>query len=320
MMLPGGFAVVNYHGVFPAGYPNGERFLDGDLVQPQVLRKQLQFLKAHYQIVAPEDLRAWIEQREPLPPRALLLTCDDGLLNTLTDMLPILQEEEVLCLFFVTAASCSDNPGMLWHEELYHLMRIQPLRDAALQLPPENSGGFRASDNFHSLWWSTVRRASQLHAEARAAWMNRVRHERGTAPARFEKRWRLLNLRELKQLSDAGMSIGAHPRTHPVLSLCGDEEARHEIQDCKAEIESALGHTVWAFAYPFGNPSTMGQREFRLAEQAGFSCAFVNVEYWPGQSSNRYALPRTHVTSDMTLPELTAHLSGFHHRLRSVGR
>jgi peptidoglycan/xylan/chitin deacetylase (PgdA/CDA1 family) len=250
---------------------------------------------------------------KPLSPRAVLVTCDDGLLNTLTDMLAVLTGRgSVPCLFFVTAASCSDDPGMLWHEELYHLMRIQPLRDAALQLPPENSGGFRASDNFHSLWWSTVRRASQLHAEARAAWMNRVRHERGTAPARFEKRWRLLNLRELKQLSDAGMSIGAHPRTHPVLSLCGDEEARHEIQDCKAEIESALGHTVWAFAYPFGNPSTMGQREFRLAEQAGFSCAFVNVEYWPGQSSNRYALPRTHVTSDMTLPELTAHLSGFH--------
>jgi hypothetical protein len=35
-------------------------------------------------------------------------------------MLAVLQAESVPCLFFVTAASCSDDPGMLWYEELYH--------------------------------------------------------------------------------------------------------------------------------------------------------------------------------------------------------
>ena len=114
-----GYAVVNYHGVVPPDHLEGDKFLDGHLVQPLAFRRQLRFLKAHYRVVHPEDFHACLRQGKSLPPHSVLVTCDDGLLNTLTDMLPILQREEVPCLFFVTAASCKDSLGMLWYEELY---------------------------------------------------------------------------------------------------------------------------------------------------------------------------------------------------------
>src|SRR5208337_5302698 len=80
-----GYAVVNYHGVLPVDYSSTDKFLDGNLVEAQGFRKQLQFLKAHYRIIHPEEFRAAIDQGRPLPPRSVLVTCDDGLLNTLTD-------------------------------------------------------------------------------------------------------------------------------------------------------------------------------------------------------------------------------------------
>jgi hypothetical protein len=91
----GGYSVVNYHGVAPADYSGGEVFLDGNLVQAEVFRQQIQFLKSRYQIVHPEDFRAWIERGQQLPPRAVLLSRDDGLVNTLTDMLLMLQTDNV---------------------------------------------------------------------------------------------------------------------------------------------------------------------------------------------------------------------------------
>jgi peptidoglycan/xylan/chitin deacetylase (PgdA/CDA1 family) len=317
-MPPGGYAVVNYHGVIPAGCSSTEKFLDGNLVRPEVLRVQLQFLKARYRVIAPEDFRACIEQCKPFPPRSVLVTCDDGLLNTLTEMLPILEEEDVQCLFFVTTASCGENPGMLWYDELYHLMRNQPLGELAAELPAEESSA--PAPDFQAQWWSVVRRASQLMAESRAEWMSRVRAKCGPSPTDCEKRWRLLNIRELTQLAAGGMTIGSHTRTHPVLAMSSDEAARREIHESKIEIERALGKTVWAFAYPFGNPATMGEREFSLAQQAGFSCAFLNVEHWAGQESNPLAIARTHISADMSLSEFDAHLSGLHARLqRAVG-
>lgn len=317
----GDCTIVNYHGLVPPDHSQGDVFLDGNLVHPEVFRQQLRFLKMHYQIIHPEDFRAWVEQDKALPERAVLLTCDDGLVNGLTDMLPILQSENVSCLFFATAASCSDHPGMLWYEELYMLMRNRPLTGPGIELPVEDGSECSSSVPFQVRWWATVRRASQLDAKEREEWMARVRAHGGPRQDfRAERRWRLLNLAELKQLDQAGMSIGAHTVSHPVLSLCSENEARREIYESKVEIERSLGRPVWAFAYPFGDSSSTGERELRLAQEAGFSCAFLNVEQLDAAGSNTFALARTHVTSDMTLPEFAAHLSGIHVRLQRAVR
>jgi peptidoglycan/xylan/chitin deacetylase (PgdA/CDA1 family) len=315
-MPPSGFAVVNYHGVLPAGYSSEDPFLDGHLVEPQVFREQVRFLKAHYDVIEPEEFRESVEQGKPLPPRSVLLTCDDGLFNPLTEMLPILQEEKVSCLFFVTATSCSEDPGMLWFEELYHLMRSQSAASEAASQFLAEAVPEKGAKSFSDWWWSAVRTASKFDAETRADWMSEFRARCGTLPEQFEKRYRLLNLRELKRLSESGMSIGAHTRTHPILAVSNDQEVRREIQESKIQIERAIGKPVWALAYPFGNAATMGERELRLARKAGYSCAFLNVEHWEGQETNPFALCRTHVTSGMTLPEFAAHLSGVHARLQ----
>ena len=321
MSPAGDCTVVSYHGLVPPDHYEGDFFLDGNLVQPEVFRQQLRFLKANYQIIHPEDFRAWLEQSQPLPERAVLLTCDDGLVNALTDMLPVLQSEDVSCLFFVTAASCSDNPATLWYEELYMLMRSRPLAGPVVELPREEGAEQAPSGRFRDQWWSTVRSASRLDAGSRAEWIGRVRTHCGPQQDfRSERRWRLMNIAELRQLGEAGMSIGAHTVSHPVLSLCSESEVRREIQEGKAAIERSLGRPVWAFAYPFGDPSTMGEREVHLAQEAGFSCAFLNVEVWRSDGSNAFALARTHVTSDMTLPEFAAHLSGVHARLQRAAR
>ena len=311
-----GYAVVNYHGVLRSGYSSGDIPLDGSLVQPEAFRHQLQFLKAHYHVIHPEEFRASIEQGKPLPPRSVLVTCDDGLVNAFTEMLPVMQSENVPCLFFVTAASCGDQPGMLWFQELYHLMQSNPLMGLDPRLPSEERAANRQND-LHSLWWNTVRRASRWDSTIRADWMDRVRGScDSTLLAASDRQWRMLGNTELKQLVEAGMSIGSHSLSHAVLSLCSDEEARREIQDSKIEIEQALGRPVWAFAYPFGDPFTVGERELRLARESGYSCAFVNVEHWDTECGNSFALERIHVTSDMTMPELAAHLSGIHKRLQ----
>jgi peptidoglycan/xylan/chitin deacetylase (PgdA/CDA1 family) len=158
-----------------------------------------------------------------------------------------------------------------------------------------------------------------MDAKTRAMWMDLARSEAGwTERLCSERRHRFLSIAELTQLSEAGMSIGAHTLTHPVLSLCNQEEVRREIQQSKMDLERALGRTVWAFAYPFGDPSTMGEREKRLAREAGFACAFVNVERWDAAHSDAFALPRIHISRDTTLPEFAAHVSGIHARLRRV--
>src|SRR6266436_7650188 len=103
-------SVITYHGVLPSGYERKSPPLDNTLVSPESFRAQLRLLKKHYNVISPDHFLRWLRRRENLPDRATLLTCDDGLLNHLSLMLPILQEEGLKCLFFATGAALGNTP------------------------------------------------------------------------------------------------------------------------------------------------------------------------------------------------------------------
>jgi peptidoglycan/xylan/chitin deacetylase (PgdA/CDA1 family) len=74
------------------------------------------------------------------------------------------------------------------------------------------------------------------------------------------------------------VTIGAHTLSHPMLPNMPTELAYAEIADSRTQIERVIGEPVWAFAYPFGDRESVGDREADLAQSAGFECAFTNTE------------------------------------------
>jgi peptidoglycan/xylan/chitin deacetylase (PgdA/CDA1 family) len=320
-----GPAVVTYHGVFPAGYEFRNAALDGNLVRADSLRRQLQLLRQRYHVISPDDFLRWLEGGPSLPPRSVLLTCDDALRNTLTEMVPILQEFGLPCLFFATGASADESPSMLWYEELY-LMLLDASDPITLNLPEADVSIERiATNQRHSCWWTLVQRLSQFDGPSRRGFLDRFREqlrlpenwrERFVQDSNLAARFLTLDAAGLRQLADAGMTIGAHTLSHPVLARAPDDMAWREISESRIVLEKILGQTVWAFGYPFGNAATVTRRELRLAEQAGFRCAFMNVGGGFGARIKRFAVARVHVTAGMNLSEFEAHVSGFYRNLR----
>ena len=78
-------SVVTYHGVLPAGYKVMDPQLDGSWVTPDGFRRQLRLLRSRYNAVSPSQVRLWCKGEGALPPRAVLLTCDDGLANAVAE-------------------------------------------------------------------------------------------------------------------------------------------------------------------------------------------------------------------------------------------
>jgi peptidoglycan/xylan/chitin deacetylase (PgdA/CDA1 family) len=325
-----GLAVVTYHGVLPRGYEPVDTALDGNLIGADTLRRQLRLLKSHYNVISPEDALAWRDGRRELPNRAVLLSCDDGLLNCLTDMLPVLQHEKVSCLFFVTGASAGDFRMTLWYEDLFMLFLRVP--DGPFEISAEGvriQGELGSRQERRAIWWSAVKRLSQVDAGSRASFLRAARIQFGVDAKRtFDKerpalcrRFGLLTGAELRELVSAGMTIGAHTLSHPMLSQLPDELAYDEIFESRMRLECVLKKRVWAFAYPFGDPQSVTPQVLAMAQKAGYEAAFLNFGGGLGTDLPAYALPRVHVTAGMSLSEFEAHVSGFHSRLqRSAGR
>lgn len=325
--VPGTFCAVTYHGVVPAGYESKEFALDGHLVNAASLRAQLGLLKAHYHVLQPEEIRAYWREGAPLPPRSILLTCDDGLQNVLSDMLTVLQEAGVRCLFFITGASAGDSAGMLWYEELYVALMTAPAGSIEItELKLAASLG--AAEQRRATWRTWMQELSKHSCEVRRYAVQEVCAKAGLKADYFSsldgpnaRRFRLLNAEGVRQLAQAGMTVGAHTLSHPVLAHATRDEAWKEIQQSRAALQSVTGTDIWALAYPFGDATAAGAREFEMAEQAGYECAFMNCGGGFFHSFDRFAIPRVHVTGDMTLGEFEAHVSGFHEKLRQrLGR
>jgi peptidoglycan/xylan/chitin deacetylase (PgdA/CDA1 family) len=324
-----GLAVVTYHGVVPQGYELVDAALDGNLVTAEMLRGQLRLLKAHYNVISPEDVLAWREGQRELPPRAVLVTCDDGLLNCLTDMLPVLRQERVSCLFFVTGASAGDSRKMLWYEGLFLMFMRAPAGhfevssdDVAIR------GELGSREHRRAVWWNSVTRLSQVDEGRRTSFLRTARTRFGSEAERvFEenpvscRRFGLLTCSELRELVSAGMTIGAHTLSHPMLSQLPLEVAYDEISESRRRLESAVQQRVWAFAYPFGDPQSVTPEVWAMPQKAGYASAFLNFGGGLGTDLPPYALPRVHVTAEMNLAEFEAHVCGFYARLqRSAGR
>lgn len=70
--------------------------------------------------------------------------------------------------------------------------------------------------------------------------------------------------------ADPLCTIGVHTCSHPHLSDLSEEEQRHEIEGCKADLEQLLGRPIRHLAYPYGyyNSETL-----QIVRQLGFATA-----------------------------------------------
>ena len=106
---------------------------------------------------------------------------------------------------------------------------------------------------------------------------------------------------ELARIAEDRLAtIGAHTVSHPMLAKLAEATARGEMADCVGHIETALGMRPQHLAYPVGDASAAGTREFTLATSLGFKTA---VTTRPGvvfaeHADHLTALPRISVNGE----------------------
>jgi peptidoglycan/xylan/chitin deacetylase (PgdA/CDA1 family) len=98
---------------------------------------------------------------------------------------------------------------------------------------------------------------------------------------------------QLRGLHRAGVEIGGHTITHPILTSISDEDARREISAGKAELEAIIGAPVKLFAFPNGKPNVdYARRHVEMVREAGFDAAFSTVWGAAYHGCDPFQLPR----------------------------
>ena len=228
------------------------------------------------------------------PPFAAL-TFDDGYRDTRDMALPVLERHGApFTVFF--APGFIERSAPLWWLELEEAVRrldeVSFEREGiALRLPTRSVAEKNAA--FARIYWALRARPE---AELLAVCGALARQAGVDATAIADEAF--LDWSEVAAFANHPLvGAGAHTMTHRMLAKWPRDVARAEMADSKAVLEAKLGRAVDAFAYPVGDPTSAGAREFDLAREVGFRCA---VTTRPGMVFSEHAahltaLPRVSV-------------------------
>jgi peptidoglycan/xylan/chitin deacetylase (PgdA/CDA1 family) len=272
---------------FPAFAPN--RLLE---ITPEFLDLALRTVRANgYDLLPLDEVPARLA-RADAPPFAVL-TFDDGYRDNVEHAAPVLRRHGAPWTLFVTT-EFAQGTGRLWwlelEEAVVRLDRVR-LEGQNLDLPSRTPAEKRRA--FESVYW-------RLRAGPEDVLREEIGRLAGSAGVDSAKLVRSLCLGwdEITALAcDPAVTVGAHTLTHPMLAKHSEGTARREISESKTILEQRLGRSVRHLAYPVGDPTSAGLREFRLAQEAGFATAVTTRpgHLFPAHAEHLHALPRVSV-------------------------
>ncbi len=263
-------------------------------VSPSHFAEHLEVIRERANPIRLSELVRGLEQ-DRIPPRAVVVTFDDGYADNLYCAKPLLERKAVPATVFVITGSIG---GELWWDELARIITpAAAAPDLSLELPGTgfrwHPGASGAADPRTELLQALQRVLQSLGDGAREDAMARIRDglANGTpGPVTH----RCLDADELKALVENELiEVGAHSHTHSELTSLTQEEQRREVGKSKAVLEEVVGQPVLGFSYPHGsfNEETRG-----IVRECGFASACGSVPDVSRARSDRFSLPRLFVS------------------------
>jgi len=199
--------------------------------------------------------------------RFAVLTFDDGHQDTLDVALPILEGRGAPFTVFCSPGFVERRARLWWLELEEAIRRLDRIEAAGLDLPARTLHEKAAA--FDRLYWR-LRAGPEERLLAETAELAR----RADVDTEALYAGLFLDWDGVRTLARHPLAtIGAHGLTHRRLAHCRAKEARREMAHSRDELEARLGVEVRHFAYPVGDATSAGPREFALARELGFATA-----------------------------------------------
>lgn len=222
-----------------------------------------------------------------LPPASASITFDDGYEDNYTLAQPILRQRGVVGTFFVASAFL--DGGRMWNDDIIEAIRIWPgdladLTQYGLELYDlSNLTSKRRSLDL------ILRKLKYLPHDHRTSLAREIARQSGVS----DHSDLMMNHQTLRALAAAGMEVGAHTQTHPILRELDDARAHGEILGGKLQLESILDREVTVFAYPNGAPDRdFDTRHVEMVRRAGFIGAATTARGVARADADAFVIPR----------------------------
>ncbi|MCU6501598.1 polysaccharide deacetylase family protein [Rugamonas sp. A1-17] len=222
-------------------------------------------------------------RRGTLPARAACITFDDGYADNASCALPILQRLGLNATFFI--ASDYLDGGRMWNDDV--IAAVRHARQPVLRLEVPGCDALQV----HTLHQKQQAIETLLQALKYLPVQQRQALAGSLVPNRQEEL--MMRSEDVRALLAAGMEIGAHTASHPILAMQSDVDAYADMRRGKTALEDLTQAPVQLFAYPNGKPGVdFDQRHADMARLLGFRAAVTTAPGAAHAASDPLQLPR----------------------------
>ncbi len=246
-------------------------------VSSALFEQQMIELKNNFTVQPLSHVCDSIRQGKSVVPNSISLTIDDGYDDFYRHAFPVLKKLSLPATLYVTA-DFVDRKLWLWPDRIAYMLKntvaktleFTPAGNSVIKLP-------LTSDPDRSAAWSVLNdHCLSVGQEERQLFIQRLGQDlavmTGTEP---EADYAPMSWSAVQELSENGIEIGAHSRTHPVLSNLDRDHLWEEIHGSKMRIEQFVSRPVTAFCYPNGQRSDYNELVKQIVIESGFANATV---------------------------------------------
>ena len=278
LLVRKGLYVFNYHGfsTFENDYWKfGSLFVSN---YQRNFERQVLFYKRHMRRADTFDVDALC-----LDAPKYFLTFDDGYKDNHRLALPVLKKYSIPSVFFIATGPVGTN-RLLWYDEVrwYH----------ESQNKKKGLASSRAKKEMKSRLKAIKKEGGFTSGEYLELDQNNPGRNRPL----------MMNWDEIREALDAGVLIGAHSHTHPILAQLDAEGQKKEIRTSIEEIGKNLNQRVSHFAYPQGDRGSFNQETIRLLESSGIRYAFTTIPGVNKRPHSPYCLKRIGIKASDPVP------------------
>jgi peptidoglycan/xylan/chitin deacetylase (PgdA/CDA1 family) len=284
-----GAIILNYHRI-------ADLTSDPYCVAPNTFAQHLDYIRRMCQPMHLLDMVDAVQQGA-LPKRAVVITFDDGFVETLYQAYPLLARAQIPATVFVIAGDI-DRPPRSWEDWLEQVLFQSKSLPSRLRLSVRGEihewsiVGTEQRQRAHGSICQLLQpltAAEQLDAvHDLAAWAGVCGNDHPSYCA--------MTSAELCQLTRDGLvELGAHTLTHPILSALPADAQQTEIISGREVLQSVIGRPVLTFAYPHGQETDFTDETARIVKTAGFRLACTTIPGAVERGADLFRLRRYYV-------------------------
>jgi len=247
--------------------------------------RMLDWIGSQFRVLDPLDACERLYEGT-LPSRPAVITFDDGYLDNCTVALPILRRKEMKAAFFIATSYLQG--GAMFNDRVIESVRRWNGGSLALPMSDEQIP-VRTIDERRAAIERLLLDCKYRAPSERECYVSELERRTGCNAASGG----MMFPEHVAALASAGMRLGGHTRSHPILARIDDQEARREINGGRDDLAEILGQRPEIFAYPNGKfGADFEARHMKMVAEAGYRFAFTTDPAPATAHSDRMAIPR----------------------------